>query len=97
MKNTDKILVNGLPSYLETHFEIVIAIGSHLNRGNVMPKPRVLIIQENQGTGGLYELAEELTSKFENKYKGKEWGIDDDIHFYDAIQEFIDEEFGGIE
>ena len=51
----------------------------------VLAKCKVL---EAQGRGGLYELAKELTDKFENKYKGKEW----DGEFFDTINEFLEEE-----
>jgi hypothetical protein len=37
------------------------------------------------GTGGLYELAEELTDKFEIQNAGVEW----DGEYFDAIELFI--------
>ena len=38
-----------------------------------------------QGTGGMYELAEELTDEFEKLNADREW----DGEFFDEIEEFI--------
>ena len=40
-----------------------------------------------QGHGGLYELAEELTDEFELLNKGRVW----DGEFFDEIEEFLSE------
>jgi hypothetical protein len=40
------------------------------------------------GTGGLYELAESLTDKFEGMHKGRSW----DGEFFDEIVRFLDAE-----
>lgn len=79
------VMPNGFTSWQETHFEIVQAITLEMNKDN--PAGIAAERQEQQGHGGLYELAEELTNKFEQKYKGTEWGIE--IEFFDTIEEFI--------
>jgi hypothetical protein len=71
---------NGVTSYLETHFEIV----SHIER-NWESNKHLLVIQQQQGHGGFYELAEEITDAFELKNKGREW----DGEFFDEIEEFF--------
>jgi hypothetical protein len=44
---------------------------------------------EEQGTGGMYELSEELTDAFEKEYKGAIWGADFD--YYETIEHFLDQ------
>jgi tRNA uridine 5-carbamoylmethylation protein Kti12 len=79
MKNQQKQNI----SWIETHHEIVsaIAISLHLDEPDTMFIKR----NEEQGTAGLYELAEELTDKFELLNKDREW----DGEFFDEIEEFI--------
>lgn len=74
--------------WLETYFEIVSGIVLALenkNAHNVATKRA-----EQQGTGGLYELAEELTHKFQKEYKDKEW----DGEFFETIENFLQKELG---
>ena len=82
-----KLIINkeerDFQSWQETHFEIVSAIVLNIEKSK-----RVKEVSETQGTGGLYELAEELTDKFEEKYKDKEW----DGEYFCIIEEFIEEE-----
>lgn len=73
--------VNGLPSYLETYFEIVDQICIDTDNLDSL----AYNIAETQGRGGLYELAEKLTDEFEELYHGVEW----DGEFFDKIEEFI--------
>lgn len=76
---------NGLTSYLETYYEIVDSIRIYLEYSKIN---KVGKIYESQGRGGLYELAEELTDKFELLNKDREWDGD----FFDEIEKFINEE-----
>lgn len=62
---------NGFASWQETHYEIVSAIEYEQRKDN--PQGVVLERHESQGHGGLYELAEELTDEFENKYNSEHW------------------------
>jgi hypothetical protein len=80
---------NGLTSWIETHHEIVAAIA--LNPEDAHNK--VNDVEATMGTGGLYELGEKLTDKFEQEHKGKQWGIDDNTQYFDAIEEFLQTEF----
>lgn len=75
-------------NFLETYFEVVSAITLSLNNGDVHNVATERAKQ--QGTGGLYELAEELTIKFEEKYKGREW----DGEYFDTIESFLHKELG---
>lgn len=79
-----KIFVNGFTSWQETHFEIVDFI-TFIRKADKLTG-EVKKRQEQQGTGGLYELAEEWTDEFEELHKGREWDGD----FFDEIEEFCD-------
>ena len=78
---------NGFISWYETFYEVVANI-TFWREGVSLPK-RIKTVQEEQGTGGLYELAKELTDKFELLHKGREWDGD----FFDEIDKFLDVEF----
>ena len=69
---SEKDFVNEFSNWIETYFEIVKAIGVELTKA----EPRGIIGKRyfEQGTGGMNELAEELTDEFERKYIGVEWG-----------------------
>lgn len=72
--------VNGTTAWIETHFEVVRFITQ-----NEDSFPTIQNILEEKGTGGLYELSEDLTDEFETSYEGKEW----DGEFFDEIEEFL--------
>lgn len=77
---------NGITSYLETFYEIVAEITLYVDFEGL--SNRDILIQGIEGRGGLYELAEKLTDKFENLYKDKEW----DGEFFDTIDDFLNKE-----
>lgn len=83
MKTNKKTFPNGFTSWQETHFEVVSAISLQANKDK--PCKIIANIIENQGTGGLYELAEELTGKFEKLNQDREW----DGEFFDEIENFL--------
>lgn len=76
--------VNGKESWVETHFEVVSVI-SYISR---LDEPYGLVKErlEAQGTGGLYELAEEITDEFEKTYNGKKW----DGEYFEEIWKFLE-------
>ncbi len=82
---------NGFTSWYETFYEIVSAI--ERERAHDMGSWSDLIrrVQDEQGTGGFYELAQDLTDKFEVLHQGVVWG--EDAEFFDIIETFIEEEF----
>lgn len=86
---TTKFFPNGFAEWQETHFEIVQAIVLRHTRDNCVGvvKDR----HEAQGHGGLYDLAEELTDKFELMHQNKD---DWDGNFLDAMDDFIFDELG---
>ena len=86
---TQKNFPNGFTSWCETHFEICANIGIALANSSPFLPDRLEKVHQEKGHGGMYELAEELTDKFEEKYKDREWDGD----FFDTIEEFIEEEF----
>ena len=75
---------NGFSEWIETHHEVVAEIERAIN----IPTSKVSFIAETKGTGGLYELAEFLTDKFEILHAGKEW----DGEFFDTIHSFLERE-----
>lgn len=79
----EKQFPNGFTSWMETHHEVV----EHLTLLAYVENSKVWKRIEEQGRGGLYELAEELTDKFEAENKGKEWDGD----YYEAIQDFLND------
>ena len=84
----EKQFPNGFASWQETHFEIVSAIVIESRKNFPSGKTGEAIAQK--GTGGLYELAEELTDKFELMHKDYQW--DGEFFFFDTIEEFCQNE-----
>jgi hypothetical protein len=76
---------NGFESWQETHFEVVSYIYD-LRYNSPIESNIINDIQLKQGTGGFYELAEDLTDEFEKLNEGREW----DGEFFDEIEEFLE-------
>lgn len=74
---------NGISSYLETHYLISIALDKLIKNEEGFAWERYLA----QGSGGLYELAEELTDEFERTNKNEDWI---DKEYLDEIDSFIE-------
>lgn len=77
----DKNFPNGFQSWQETHFEVVSFFYNPDNTNS----PLIHKIYEEYGTGGMYELAEDLTDEFEEFNKDKNW----DGEFFDEIHSFL--------
>lgn len=75
----------GLTNLLETHFEIVSYI-----KDNADTSDKISTVEMMQGIWGLYELAEDLTFKFEHYLAQKDDAIEDG-HFY-LLEKFLDYE-----
>jgi hypothetical protein len=75
--------------WIETHYEISGAIYLEFEKDN----PTGLVAERHaaQGTGGLYELAEELTDEFEEMNNGREW----DGEYIEEIYSFIQNKLYG--
>lgn len=82
-----KSFPNGFESWHETHFEIVRGITLTENLADSEASKQAY----HFGTGGLYDWAKLLTDEFENLHKGKEWGIDEDALYQEAIEKFLNE------
>jgi len=78
---------NGLSNWIETHHEVV----SHLVLTEGFPESKAAKTMQDQGTGGVYELAEALTDKFENENKGVLWGSEEGLEYFEAIEKFLNE------
>lgn len=80
-----EVVDNSLPeeidfdSWQETHFEVVKNITQ--NSLNLTIEK----VMSEKGTGGLYELAKDLTNEFEELYKNKNW----DGEFFDTLELFL--------
>lgn len=72
-------------SWVETHHEIVAGITRALDRPE-NPESHIWKRHNEQGTGGIYELAEDLTNEFQKATKDHEW----DGEFFEAIEAYID-------
>jgi hypothetical protein len=83
--NNNTFAPRDFDTWQETHFEIVEAILQQLQ----YPDSLASRIHDAQGRGGLYEMAKDLTNKFEEKFADTEW----DGNFFDELETFLDEEF----
>lgn len=81
---------NGLTNWKETYYQFSTAIQNHLD---TMPDVEsvVQIRHEQQGSGGLWELADEWTDEFEKLHKGREWDGD----YFDEIDAFFEKKNKG--
>ena len=81
---------NEFSNWHETHFEIVSVIAIELNK-NEITSPVIKERYEQQGHGGMYDLAEELTDQFETEYEkfyqNSLFGVE--LEYFDTVQEFI--------
>jgi hypothetical protein len=94
MSNVDKYFPNGLTSYLETYYEVVDFISLYLSGTNILygingSSNKIESLHNSVGHGGLWELAKELTDKFELQYTDEEW-IDRD--WFETIEDFLKKE-----
>ena len=53
---------------------------------------KICSCEHEQGRGGLYLLAYNLTQKFELQYQGAEWGSNDYLCYFDRLDEFLENE-----
>lgn len=83
----EKIFPNGFTSWMETHHEVTAGITNQLQ----MQEGKGYDVACQRGTGGTYELAEELTDKFELKYKKYNWG-ESELSFFETMEEFLEVE-----
>ena len=77
----EKQFPNGFASWMETHHEIV----AHLTSTVDFSGSAAHFAISTGGTGRLYELAEDLTDKFEQQFKGHDWDGD----FFDHMGNFL--------
>jgi hypothetical protein len=81
-----KYLPNGFTNWIETHHQVVEAITLNLEKDRY--EGEVKRRYDAQGRGGIWELAEELTDKFEKLNKNREW----DGEYFDELEDFLTEE-----
>ena len=78
---------NGFDSWMETHYEVVQAITLKLSDEDMEEDSALYERLEEEGTGGMYTLSEELTDAFEEEYEGAEWG--EKLDYYDTLENFL--------
>ena len=78
---------NGFDSWMETHYEVVQAITLRLTEEDMEEDSALYERLEEEGTGGMYTLSEELTDAFEEEYEGAEWG--EKLDYYDTLENFL--------
>lgn len=86
----------GFSEWHETHFEVVRYITNSMrdeDEDNLFyaqtEKSLFTISEEEQGHGGLYELAEQLTDYFEEAYKDVVFN-GDTVNYFDHLATFLD-------
>lgn len=82
-KQFNKKFPNGLTNWIETHHEVVAFIASQL-MSRTGEDCEIMKVEYTQGTGGIYDLAEEWTDEFEATHLDREW----DGEFFDEIEKF---------
>jgi len=78
---------NGFDAWMETHYEVVQAITLKLADEDMEEDSALYERLEEEGTGGMYTLSEELTDAFEEEYEGAEWG--EKLDYYDTLENFL--------
>jgi hypothetical protein len=63
------VFPNGFTNWHETHY----FVSCHINQTEEINDTLAARRRAHQGTGGLWELAKELTDEFENLHKGRAW------------------------
>ncbi len=76
---------NGFESWHESHFEIIDIILRSLDNEGSHPHE----VKCEQGVGGLYQLAYNMTDQFEQLHIGRIW----DGEFFDEVEKFADAYF----
>lgn len=79
-----------LTGYLETHYEVASAIEYELR---IHFDGKIHRLVEQNGMGAKWELAKDITDKFEKLYEGREWDGD----WLDTLEDFIQVEFEKIQ
>ena len=82
-----KLFPNGFDSWHETHFEVVTEINIQIIENRECK--RISEINDEFGHGGLFDLAKELTDKFEEEYKDYDWNYGD---WFEAMRDFLKKE-----
>lgn len=81
-----KEFINGVHSWIETHYEVSSFIGYRLKESELLYTENVINeTASTQGTGGLYTLAEQWTDEFEKLNEGRVW----DGEFFEEINTFL--------
>ncbi len=71
--NGEELQGNKFPNTFDNWHETHYFISVHVDRTEKIEGTLAFRRREQQGTGGLWELAEELTDEFEHLHEGREW------------------------
>jgi hypothetical protein len=86
LEKAEKTFPNGFTDWMETHHQVVEAITLNLSKERY--EGEVKRRYDAQGRGGIWELAEELTDKFEKLTYEREWNGE----YFDELEDFLTEE-----
>ena len=80
--------VKNFDCWHETHFEVTAAILRQLENQDEVGA--AWDRYNDQGNGGLYELAKELTDKFQELHENTVWG--EEVEFMEEVTNFLEKE-----
>lgn len=81
----EKVFPSGVSSYLETFYEISIFVHEALS--NPDDENLATTTMTQKGTGGIYELVEDLTDQFENANSNNI----DESDFFETLFDFLND------
>ena len=88
-KEFSRLFPNGFESWYETFYEIVGEIELIISDNGISFSTHpIMKYYCANGVGAMYELARDLTDKFELLHKDREW----DGEFFDEIEKFLETE-----
>jgi hypothetical protein len=70
-------------NWIETHHEVVLLLDNIT--GDIENYPRLQDAWKHQGTGGMWELGEKITTEFCELHEDREWDGD----WYDTLEDFV--------
>ncbi len=82
--------MKNLEEYLEVYYDIAEFItlrDQYYDRNNDGKEEAIHKRYEEQGRGGMYELAKEWTDIFMRDYEDTEWGVE--IEYYETMEAFL--------
>lgn len=80
----NSISQDDLVGYLETHYEVSVMLND-LSSGSIYSPENLMKYRELHGTGGMWELAKEITDDFELLHRNAQWDGD----WLETLEEYV--------